>query len=89
GVQLARFATGRLEPAHQLAMCLKPRDALRAPELDAEEAIRYMKGEAIERNWEPGWTLVTYKDLPLGWGKQTGGTLKNHLPKGLRGEYGE
>ena len=89
GVQLARFATGRLEPAHQLAMCLKPRDALRAAELEADEAIRYMKGEAIERNGEPGWTLVTYKDLPLGWGKQTGGTLKNHLPKGLRGEYGE
>ncbi|MBR5751896.1 MAG: hypothetical protein IKX84_05855, partial [Clostridia bacterium] len=51
--------------------------------------IRYMKGEALNRTGEQGWTLVTYKDLPLGWGKQTGDTLKNHLPKGLRGEYGE
>ena len=89
GVQLARVATGRLEPAHQLAMCLRPKDALRRAELDAGEAIRYMKGEALNRTGEQGWTLVTYKDLPLGWGKQTGDTLKNHLPKGLRGEYGE
>jgi NOL1/NOP2/fmu family ribosome biogenesis protein len=31
-----------------------------------------------------GWTLVTTDGLPLGWGKASGGQLKNHLPKGLR-----
>ena len=28
--------------------------------------------------------LALYRDLPLGWGKRSGGLLKNHLPKGLR-----
>lgn len=88
GVQLARLAGGRLEPAHQLAMCLEPEEALRRAGLDPGAAVRYMRGEAIERDGESGWTLVTYKGLPLGWGKQAGGMLKNHLPKGLRGEYG-
>ena len=87
GVQLARLAPGRLEPAHQLAMCLKPSEALRAAELDYDAAARYMRGEAITIHGEAGWTLVTYRHLPLGWGKQTEDTLKNHLPKGLRGEF--
>ncbi|MCR4620929.1 MAG: RsmB/NOP family class I SAM-dependent RNA methyltransferase [Clostridiales bacterium] len=87
GVQLARLAPGRLEPAHQLAMCLTPGDALRAARLDAQAAVKYMKGETIARSGEPGWTLVTYEGLPLGWGKQTGDMLKNHLPKGLRGAF--
>lgn len=37
---------------------------------------------------EKGWTLVTVKGegegYPVGWGKLSGGILKNHYPKGLR-----
>ena len=40
--------------------------------------------KTIETDGEKGWTLVTYQNLPLGWGKVSGGQLKNHLPKGLR-----
>ena len=88
GVQLARILGGRLEPAHQLAVCLRPEEALFNAELGFEDAVRYMKGEAVPREAQNGWTLVTYEGLPLGWGKQADGMLKNHLPKGLRGEYG-
>ena len=38
----------------------------------------------LPREGEVGWTLVTHAGLPLGWGKQAGGMLKNHVPKGLR-----
>ena len=31
---------------------------------------------------------MTWKRLPLGWGKASGGMLKNHLPKGLRRPQG-
>ena len=41
-------------------------------------------GEAIELDGEKGWTLVLYHGMPLGWGKRSGSTLKNHLPKRLR-----
>ncbi|MBO4298711.1 MAG: hypothetical protein J5998_07910, partial [Clostridia bacterium] len=26
----------------------------------------------------------THRGMPLGWGKASGGSLKNHIPKGLR-----
>ena len=33
---------------------------------------------------EKGWYLVTVDGYSLGWGKLSGGILKNHYPKGLR-----
>ncbi len=56
-------------------------------------AVRYLKGEALdvsgaagaaERLPEDGWNLATYGGYPLGWTKVSGGSAKNHYPKGLR-----
>jgi NOL1/NOP2/fmu family ribosome biogenesis protein len=51
--------------------------------VNPELAVRYMAGETFAGN-ESGWTVVTCSDMPLGWGKGTGGIIKNHYPKGLR-----
>ena len=51
--------------------------------VDPEHALRYMAGETVDGN-ESGWTVVTCNGMPLGWGKGTGGIIKNHYPKGLR-----
>ena len=32
----------------------------------------------------PGWAAVLADGFPLGFGKQSGGVVKNHYPKGLR-----
>ena len=61
----------------------------------SEEAAAYLKGETLEaeipeeapgKEKKPakGWALVTVDGYSLGWGKLTGGILKNHYPKGLR-----
>ncbi len=84
GVSLARIKGRLLEPSHALAMALRPEDAVRSVELDAEQAVKYMQGEELSAQTETGWTLVCYKQMPLGWGKASAGALKNHLPKGLR-----
>ena len=84
GTALLRAEKGRVEPEHALAMALEPADALRVAALCEAEARAFLAGEALPREGEKGWTLVTFAGLPLGWGKQSGGTLKNHLPKGLR-----
>lgn len=84
GLALGRIAKNYAEPHHSLAMAMKPEDALRTAELSAAEAGLYLQGEALPREGEAGWTLVCHAGLPLGWGKQSGDTLKNHLPKGLR-----
>jgi len=53
-------------------------------ELSEQQAVKFLAGETIETESEKGWTLITCRDLPLGWGKVSGGQIKNHLPKGLR-----
>lgn len=87
GLQVAHIKKNRLEPAHALAMALKPDQAARVFELQAEDARvpAWLRGEALEcPSSLRGWTLVTVDGLPLGWGKASGGWLKNHYPKGLR-----
>ena len=84
GFALLRAETGRVEPEHALSMALLPGMARREAALTEKEALAFIAGEALPREGEAGWTLVTHAGLPLGWGKQAGGMLKNHVPKGLR-----
>lgn len=85
GVQLGELVKDRFEPSHSFAIALKPEEAKNVLELKegSREATAYLMGETLPCGLE-GWTLVTVNGLPLGWGKASGGILKNHLPKGLR-----
>ena len=84
GVQLMRIGRNYVEPAHALAMALDGTTAPRLMKLDDDLARRYLAGEALPCDGEKGWTLIRWRGLPLGWGKASGGQMKNHLPKGLR-----
>lgn len=83
GLELGKLCKGRFEPSHALALHQKTA----AQELDlapdSEELTRYLHGETLPCG-QNGWTLVKAGGLSLGWGKASGGTLKNHYPKGLR-----
>lgn len=84
GLCLLRAGRGYVEPDHALAMALPVGHAHRTAELSAEQTRAWLRGEALPFEGEKGWTLVLTDGLPLGWGKASQGTLKNHLPKGLR-----
>lgn len=85
GLQLGTRKKNRFEPAHALAMALKPNDIKQCTECSEEEALRYLKGETISCAPDyKGWTLVCHHGISLGWGKAQNGNLKNHYPKGLR-----
>ena len=84
GLHVASVCRSRLEPAHALAASLREGEAARICRLSEEEARKFINGEALPRSGEKGWTLVTVDGYSLGWGKQAGGMLKNHYPKGLR-----
>lgn len=84
GLCLMRVGRSHIEPEHALAMALRPERALRRAELDEAQARAFLRGEALPLEGEKGWVLVLWRGLPLGWGKRAEGTLKNHLPKGLR-----
>ncbi|WP_040951590.1 RsmF rRNA methyltransferase first C-terminal domain-containing protein, partial [Gorillibacterium massiliense] len=87
GLHLAEVKKGRIEPAHALALAARREDAARVYDLEPEAALTaaYLRGEALPAEGRAdGWTLVTVGGYPLGWGKISGGLLKNHYPKGLR-----
>lgn len=82
GVRLGEFVKERFEPSHSLAMCLKRGEASFA-ELDEADAKNYLNGLTFGSQLS-GWAVASYKGYPLGWCKVSGGTAKNHYPKGLR-----
>ena len=84
GLQLGTVKKGRFEPSHALALALDAGAVQRVCRLTAEQSIPYLCGQTIPCNGENGWTLVLVDGISLGWGKVSGGVLKNHYPKGLR-----
>jgi NOL1/NOP2/fmu family ribosome biogenesis protein len=89
GVWLGTFKKERFEPAHPLALFLKPKQAKNVLNLPSAETGEhrsplqaFLSGETIPSVGTPGWTLVTVDGWPLGWGKRVQGILKNHYPKG-------
>jgi NOL1/NOP2/fmu family ribosome biogenesis protein len=84
GVWLGNFKKERFEPAHPLAVHLKPGQANNIVDLPAgsREVDAYLRGESLPVEGRPGWTLITVDSWPLGWGKRVQGLVKNHFPKG-------
>ena len=83
GLHLCRLGRNYIEPDHALAMALRPDEAAASAEFDEETSLRLLTGETAACDGR-GWTLITHRGMPLGWGKASGGSLKNHIPKGLR-----
>ncbi len=84
GLLLGECKGTRFEPAHALAVAGGKTPFLRTAELSFDEAMRYLKGETIEKDTEKGYGAVTYKGFALGLYKASDGMLKNRYPKGLR-----
>ncbi len=86
GVRLGEVKNGRFEPSHSLAACVKVEECKRVLDLSVEDCRveKYLRGETLEGNLENGWCIIAVCGYPLGFGKCVNGTIKNHLPKGLR-----
>lgn len=99
GLHLGTVSKGRFTPSQALAEALRPEDAVRTWNIadgdagDSRDAAAYLRGESLPCDPSlKGWILVTVSDragarYSLGWGKASGGILKNHYPKGLRRPY--
>ena len=87
GVMIGTRKKNRIEPAHALFMAA-PADACRniidLP-LDSRELDAFLHGETVDANESlRGYCAVACEGVITGFGKCSGGTLKNHYPKGLR-----
>lgn len=89
GLHLGTLKKERFEPSHALALYLKSQEVNCRYEISLKEAERYLRGETFPAKGEKGWYLITVGDYSLGWGKLSGGIMKNHYPKGLRKKTGD
>ncbi len=84
GLYLGELKKDRFEPGQAFAAALKKEECASVLDFDPmdERVIRYLKGETILVDDVPvkrkkGWQLVCVSGYPLGWGKLSGGVLKN------------
>ena len=87
GFAVAELCKNRLEPCHAAFMAARAADCRRLVNLtrDDPRVTAFLRGEQIEAPDDlKGWTAVAVEGITLGFGKVSGGTLKNRYPKGLR-----
>lgn len=85
GLHLGEIRGKVAVPDHAAAMSadLPP---VRSADITADEACRWLAGETLNRD-AAGWILMCWQGLAVGWGKGSGGVVRNHYPKGLRGSH--
>ncbi len=93
GLLLGELKKKRFEPSQAFAMFLRKEEYARILDFSAGDARvgRYLKGETLEvddmvSGEKKGWQLVCVDGYPLGWGKLSGGTLKNKYLPGWRNQ---
>ncbi|MDO4633463.1 MAG: RsmB/NOP family class I SAM-dependent RNA methyltransferase [Eubacteriales bacterium] len=94
GLYLGEIRKERFEPSQSFAMALRAEEYASTIDLEAsdERIRRYLHGETIELEDEMidqlprsnGWQLICVGGYPIGWGKLTGGLLKNKYHPGWR-----
>lgn len=86
GIQLAERKGTNLIPAHQLALSkLLNFDNIQKAEVDLTTALQYLKREAIAiPESPPGYVLICYRNLALGWVKNMGNRSNNLYPQHWR-----
>lgn len=81
GIKVAKFGwylgeilKGRFEPSHSFALSLKKEDIKNTVNFGADsiDVSKYLKGETLMLEGDPGYTGVLVDGYTLGWAKQTG-----------------
>lgn len=85
GLQLGFHEKDRFKPSHALALALRPEYVSKHYDMTAEQTANCLRGETFAVDPElRGWYLLSVQGCTIGFGKATGGQMKNHYPKGLR-----
>lgn len=85
GLQLGFCEKDRFKPSHALALYLHPEEVRKNFEMTSEQTVAYLRGETFSVDSDlKGWFLLSAQGFSIGFGKATGGQMKNHYPKGLR-----
>lgn len=86
GIAVAEVCKNRLEPCHAAFMAAKAADCRQIVDLSPDDPrlTAFLRGEQIPAEDVRGWTAVAVAGITVGFGKASGGVVKNRYPKGLR-----
>lgn len=85
GVEIGSFKRQDFIPSHELALSTLVAKDLPHVDLNKEQALHYLSKEPIPvSDLPPGWQLVQYQGLNLGWIKGLKNRINNYYPKEWR-----
>lgn len=86
GVPVGELKRGRIEPAHGLFLACKPEECRQVLVLtiDDPRIKAFLHGEEIDAPGFQGYAGISVEGVMTGFGKCSGGRMKNRYPKGLR-----
>ena len=85
GILLGEIIKNRFEPAHAFYMNAEwIHHYKKVCDVSIGEMNQFMHGLELSKKAERGYNCITYEGIPFGYGKSTGATIKNKIPKGLR-----
>lgn len=84
GIRIGKLAAKDLIPDHALAMSTIVEPSLVAVTLKYEQAIQYLRRDEVELMATPGWSLLQYQGINLGWAKVLSNRINNYYPKEWR-----
>ncbi len=85
GVKLGSLIRDALIPDHELALSTVINYNITAVEVGLQDALQYLRKQELDITTEKkGWTLITYRHLPLGWVKILANRVNNYYPKEWR-----
>jgi 16S rRNA C967 or C1407 C5-methylase (RsmB/RsmF family)/NOL1/NOP2/fmu family ribosome biogenesis protein len=86
GTNLARLKHDKLIPEHALALSIElNRKLFPQAEVSETDALKYLRKDVIRLDGRPsGFTLLTYKDTPIGWVNVLSNRVNNMYPSEWR-----
>jgi NOL1/NOP2/sun family putative RNA methylase len=86
GTPLGMSRPARFQPSQALACMLDPRKVSSSVSWSGEDPRlhTFLRGETVDSPGPDGWILVCYERWGVGWGRRSGGVIKNFLPHQLR-----
>lgn len=85
GMEIGELKKQDFVPSHTLALANCLHLDLPKVQLDRDQALLFLKKENLwQSDWQRGWTLASYENLPLGWMKVLDNRSNNYLPTNWR-----
>jgi 16S rRNA C967 or C1407 C5-methylase (RsmB/RsmF family)/NOL1/NOP2/fmu family ribosome biogenesis protein len=84
GIPLGEIKGKDFVPSESLALSNYVSEKISSIELSKEEALNFLRGNAIPVNGNDGLNLIRHKNFNLGWIKKMGNRVNNYYPKEWR-----